>query len=152
MTLIQVLDRYVEYLTFPPQRIPLILITFSVLIIILRSFDLINTLEEIDRQQSESRTERQIDYRQQTESEKIDSSRLSEYNFPPEIVDKKSHLKVSMACFVRYCVKNELFKPYTKQGWTPIDGLIYSKTSKLISAKQLAQSYQDLLTKGTLDE
>ncbi len=76
----------------------------------------------------------------------------ADFNFPSEIVDDNAHLKVSMACFVRHCVKNNLFEPYTKQAWSPVDGMLYDKNNRPISAKQLAQSYQDQMTKGTLAE
>lgn len=80
------------------------------------------------------------------------STVLADFNFPSEIVDDNAHLKVSMACFVRHCVENNLFEPYTKRAWSPVDGMLYDKNNHPISAKQLAQSFQDQLTKGSLAE
>lgn len=75
---------------------------------------------------------------------------ISPLGFPPEIMDGDNHLVVSMAAFVRHCVENGLYDPYTIEAWRPIDGLVYNAKGKPISAKQLAQSYQDQLMKGTI--
>lgn len=270
MIVVQVINQYVESITIPTRRIPLIHILITLLILIMRSFDLIDTLEKIDKHQSvKGDAEPKMPYRPKLNGEQLKQLTSDEirtqpqshsefllqkkyqhaktriivlftcsgiimfavlasmffflfmydfslfkdnqlrlidqililimiasavtlfhiraasqrieclekklfsepkkeenktspvecyhnpllvYNFPPEIVDEKSHLKVSMAYFVRYCVQNKLFEPYTKQAWAPIDGFLYSKTNSPITAKQLAQSYQDQLTKGNLFE
>lgn len=74
----------------------------------------------------------------------------SKLGFPMEIMDSSNRLVVSMAAFVRHCVENGLYDPYTIEAWRPIDGLVYNAKGKPISAKQLAQSYQDQLMKGTI--
>lgn len=75
---------------------------------------------------------------------------VSSLGFPPEIMDSNNRLTISMAAFVRHCVENGLYDPYTIEAWRPIDGMILNGKGKSISAKQLAQSYQDQLMKGTL--
>lgn len=75
---------------------------------------------------------------------------ISPLGFPPEIMDGDNHLAVSMAAFVRHCVENGLYVPYTIEAWRPIDGLVLNGKGRPISAKQLAQSYQDQLMKGTI--
>ncbi len=81
----------------------------------------------------------------QTEEE--NNSEL-EYGFPEEIMDENHKLKVSMAEFVRYCYKNKYYEDYTRAAWKPIHNKILNNQGKPISAKQLAQSYQDEVSKG----
>lgn len=70
--------------------------------------------------------------------------------FPTEIMDENNRLIISMAAFVRYCVKNGKFEPYTIEAWRPIEGKVFNDKDRPLSAKQLAQSYQDQLMKGTI--
>lgn len=85
-----------------------------------------------------------------TDELKAMEPQTSSLGFPLEIMDASNHLAVSMAAFVRHCVENGLYDPYTIEAWRPIDGLILNGKGNPISAKQLAQSYQDQLMKGTI--
>lgn len=82
--------------------------------------------------------------------EQVNAPRQLEHNFPAEILNGEMQLVCSMSAFVRYCVSKEYYYPYTKKAWAPIDGLIRDTKDKPITAKQLAQSYQDMMSKGTL--
>ena len=88
----------------------------------------------------------------QKQSAETEQPVLSEldHSFPDEIMDNNHQLRVSMSAFVRYCVKQGYYFPYTIKAWEPVGDRIVSQKGKRISAKQLAQSYQDLLSKGTL--
>ena len=77
---------------------------------------------------------------------------LAQYNFSADIVDKDGHLLVSTASFVRYCVQRRKFYPYTRGAWSPIDCALLNQKGIPITSKQLAQSYQDMMSKGTLPE
>lgn len=66
------------------------------------------------------------------------------------IFDDNLQLKVTMADFVKFCHKKQIFKTYRIEDWRLIDRVFHDKKGDLISAEQLSQSYRDLQQKGKL--
>lgn len=64
------------------------------------------------------------------------------------IVGEDLCLKCSNMDFIRYCVKKHFFEPYQIAQWRQIDCCLKNVKGKTIEAKQLAQCYQDLQSKG----
>lgn len=72
------------------------------------------------------------------------------HDFPTTVLTQERRVAKSMADFVRYCDKEDLYLPFTKQAWRPLENNIFNKQGKPITAAQLAQCYQDQLAKGLI--
>jgi hypothetical protein len=72
------------------------------------------------------------------------------HDFPTTVLADDRRFAKSMAAFVRYCVENGLFYPFTKEAWRPINSKVFDKKGKPVTAEQLAQSYQDQVSKGLI--
>lgn len=72
------------------------------------------------------------------------------YHFPPEVLTEDRRFAKSMAAFVRYCEKNGMFYPFTKEAWRPIHNKVFDGKGNPVTADQLAQSYQDQISKGSI--
>lgn len=57
-------------------------------------------------------------------------------------------LRCTITDFVKYCVEKHFFEPYNIAQWRQIDCCLKDSKEKIITAKQLAQCYQDLQSKG----
>ena len=85
MIFVQVINQYVESITIPTRRIPLIHILITLLILIMRSFDLIDTLEKIDKHQSVKRdAESKMPYRQKLDGEQLKQLPSNEIRAQPQ--------------------------------------------------------------------
>ena len=155
MLVIQAVDQFVPGIVIPDRRKPLTYILIVIWVLLFRSFRLVSLLESIDSRRNSgaevSADEGSASPSDSNAMQKAGPSRVA-YNLslPSEICDETGRLQVSMAEFVRYCVKGSMYEPYTNKAWKPIDGMLLNKEGKPISSKQLAQSYQDLLSKGTV--
>lgn len=72
------------------------------------------------------------------------------HDFPTTVLTEDRRFAKSMAAFVRYCVKNGMFHPFTKEAWRPINNKVLDRKGKPVTANQLAQSYQDQVSKGLI--
>ena len=64
-------------------------------------------------------------------------------------IDASGNLLVSQAGFVRYCDNKGFFKPCNRrEDWSRIDGMLTNKKGSKLSAKMLAQAYQDSVKIG----
>lgn len=63
-------------------------------------------------------------------------------------ISSDGYLQVKRSEFVKYCVEKGFFKPYHKNDWLPINGMIKDGRGNEISADKYAQSYQDLQQDG----
>ena len=57
-------------------------------------------------------------------------------------------LRCTITDFVKYCVEKHFFEPYIIAQWRQIDCCLKDSKGKTITARQLAQCYQDLQSKG----
>lgn len=65
------------------------------------------------------------------------------------LIDEDNRLQVPRSDFVRFCVKNDYFRPHRKENWKAIDKVLKDqRTGEPVTAAQLAQTFQDLQARG----
>ncbi len=65
------------------------------------------------------------------------------------LIDEDNRLQVPRSDFVRFCVKNDYFRPHRKENWKAIDKVLKDqRTGDPVTAAQLAQTFQDLQARG----
>ena len=65
------------------------------------------------------------------------------------LLDEDNRLQVPRSDFVRFCVKNDYFRPHRKENWKAIDKVLKDqRTGEPVTAAQLAQTFQDLQARG----
>ena len=164
--IVQISNAYKETLPMylPWRAFPLLAIVFAGFIILMKSRELINKLEEVDESievdKNIKSTTYLIDTRPMSEYIKKSQSKENEIAKHSElrqacddgIITPSGKLQVYRSDFIRYCVANKFFFPQNVQkSWEPIDSLLMTANGKTITAEMLRQSYQDLARQGKVD-